>query len=173
MDSPLGPVFFWFETVESGVQIDLAVLGTGVTIGGSGDVAYLTFRAQSDQYALDFEGGTLRGADNQPLDADLEGLEMKPGLPTVFRLVGNSPNPFNPVTKIAYHVPYESDVSIRIYDVAGREVRVLVDGVVEPGRHQAVWNGRDEAGEVIGSGVYFCVMDTPDYHGGQKMLLLK
>jgi hypothetical protein len=173
MSSPMAPVFFWFEPLESSVQVDVAVLGTGVTIGGSGDVAYLTFRALGDEYAVDFDRATLRGAANEPLDAEFEGLESKPGLPTVFRLVGNSPNPFNPLTKIAYHVPYESEVAIRIYDVAGREVRVLVDDVVDPGRHQAVWNGRDEAGEAVGSGVYFCVMETPDYHGSRKMLLLK
>ena len=173
MISPLGPVFFWFEPLESGVQVDVAVLGTDVTIGGSGDVAYLTFRTLGDEYAVDIGSATLRGAANEPLGAEFQGLASKPDLPTVFRLVGNSPNPFNPLTKIAYHVPYESNVSIRIYDVAGREVRVVVDDVVDPGRYQAVWNGQDEAGEAVGSGVYFCVMETPDYRGSQKMLLLK
>jgi hypothetical protein len=173
MSSPMAPVFSWFEPLDSSVQVDLAVLGTDVTIGGSGDVAYLTFRALGDEYAVDFGSAVMRGAANEPLDAEFEGIASKPDLPTVFRLVGNSPNPFNPLTKIAYHVPYESDVSVRIYDVAGREVRVLVDDVIEPGRYQAVWNGRDEAGEAVGSGVYFCVMETPDYHGSRKMLLLK
>jgi hypothetical protein len=173
MSSPLGPVFFWFEPLESAVQVDIAVLGTDVTIGGSGDVAYLTFRALGDEYAVDFDSATLRGAQNEPLDAEFDGFASKSDVPTVFRLVGNSPNPFNPLTKVAYHVPYESEVSIRIYDVAGREVRVLVDDVVDPGRYQAVWNGRDAAGEAVGSGVYFCVMETPDYRGSQKMLLLK
>jgi flagellar hook assembly protein FlgD len=77
------------------------------------------------------------------------------------------------VTKIAYHVPRESEVTIRIYDVSGRVVRTLVDGVVEAGRHAAVWNGRNDAGESVGSGVYFCTMEAPDFHESRKMTLLK
>ena len=60
-----------------------------------------------------------------------------------------------------------------MYDVSGRVVRTLVDSVKEPGRHSAVWDGRNEHGEECGSGVYFCVMETPEYRGSHKMMLLK
>jgi hypothetical protein len=153
--------------------VDLAVLGTGAAIGGSGDVAILTFRALADEYTLGFEQGILRGVENEDLTAELQGLESKPEMPTVFRLVQNVPNPFNPVTAVKYEVPFESDVTIQVYDVAGREVRTLVDGSVPAGRHQTVWDGRNDAGESVGSGVYFCVMDAVGYHGSQKMMLLK
>jgi hypothetical protein len=171
--SPLGPVFFWSGSDETAVQVDAAVLGTGVTIGGSGDVAYLTFRPLGEGYTLSIEDAVLRGADNEALDAEIEGVESKPGLPTVFRLAENVPNPFNPVTKIRYHVPRESEVTLRIYDVAGREVLTLLDRVVEPGRHEAVWDGRDARGEAVGSGVYFCVMEAPGFRDSRKMTLLK
>jgi hypothetical protein len=173
MNSPLAPVFFWSEEVEAGVQIDLAVLGTDVTIGGSGELATLTFRKLGDDCTLGFENAELRGAENGSVSAVLVGLDSKPGDPVAYRLLENMPNPFNPKTSIRYHVPHESDVSIRIYDVAGREVRVLTEGVTQAGRHEAVWDGRDDFGQAVGSGVYFCVMEAEAFRGSQKMLLLK
>ena len=122
---------------------------------------------------MTFAEATLRSATNEDLTAELEGIEIVDEIPTVFRLVQNVPNPFNPITTIAYHVPHESDVSIRVYDVTGRVVRTLVDGSTEPGRHAAIWDGRNEQGENCGSGVYFCVMETPEYRGSRKTILLK
>ena len=173
MHSPIAPVFFWHGENESSVQVDLAVLGTDVTIGGCGDVAVLTFRPVSGDFTLEFAEAVLRDAENNELTAELGGFDSKGDVPERFRLVQNSPNPFNPVTTIGYHMPNEAPVSIRVYDVSGRLVRTLVDGVVEPGRHQAVWDGRSENGESVGSGVYFCVMETPEYRGSTKMTLLK
>jgi len=77
------------------------------------------------------------------------------------------------VTRVAYHVPSESRVTIRVFDVTGRLVTTLVDGVVEAGRHAAVWNGTNDHGESVGSGVYFCTMETPDFRDSHKMTLLK
>ncbi|MCK4510449.1 T9SS type A sorting domain-containing protein, partial [bacterium] len=149
------------------------VLGTDVTIGGSGDVAVLTFRVVGDGYTLEVESARIRNADNVELDAKLGDYASGGEMPLVFRLVQNAPNPFNPVTKVAYHVPRESEVTIRVYDVSGRVVTTLVDGVVEAGRHAAVWNGRNDAGESVGSGIYFCTMEAPDFHDSRKMTLLK
>jgi hypothetical protein len=173
MVSPLAEVFFWSGTEPGKVLVDLAVLGTGVAIGGSGDVAVLTFRALGGEYALGFEGAVIRGVENEDLTGELQGLEPRPGLPTAFRLVQNVPNPFNPKTVVAYEVPQASEVTIRVYDVAGKLVRTLVDDVVEPGRYAATWDGTSDGGESVGSGVYFCVMETPDYHATNKMMLLK
>ena len=114
-----------------------------------------------------------RNARNEDLLAELEGCESRPEVPTAFRLVQNVPNPFNPVTMIAFDVPHEAVVSIRVYDVAGRLVRTLVGGRKEPGRHEAVWDGRNERGESVGSGVYFCTMEAGEFRATGKMLLLK
>ncbi len=172
MSSPLADMFFWSDATSRGVRVDAAVLGTDVTIGGSGDVALFTFRVLDETYSVDFASAQLRGAGNEDLTAELDGLSSD-GVPVAFRLVQNAPNPFNPVTKVAYHVPSESRVTIRVFDVTGRLVTTLVDGVVEPGRHTAVWNGTNNRGESVGSGVYFCTMETPDYSSSLKMTLLK
>jgi hypothetical protein len=172
MSVPVADMFFWSNATSRGVQVDAAVLGTDVTIGGSGDVVLFTFQVLDETYSVDFTSAQLRGAGNEDLTAELEGLSSE-GVPVAFRLVQNSPNPFNPVTKVAYHVPSASRVTIRVFDVTGRLVTTLVDGVVEPGRHTAVWNGTNDAGESVGSGVYFCTMETPDYSSSHKMTLLK
>jgi len=172
MSAPVADVFFWSDATSGSAQVDLAVLGTDVTIGGSGDVAILTFRVVDEAFAIDFASAVLRDAANDELTADLEGIDFE-GVPVSFKLVQNTPNPFNPVTTVGYHVPSESQVTIRVYDVTGRLVTTLVDGVVEPGRHSVAWNGTNVYGESVGSGVYFCTMETPDYHGSHKMTLLK
>jgi hypothetical protein len=173
MSSPLGDVFFWHGCEEDRIHVDLVVLGTGVTAGGSGEVAVLRFAVASEEYAVEIESADLRGVENRNLDVDLKGYESGPELPTEFRFVQNVPNPFNPVTQITYHVPHESKVSIRIHDVSGRLVRTLVDRVVEPGRRVAVWDGCNDSGGLVGSGVYFCSMEAPGFRQSRKMMLLK
>ncbi|MBD3366840.1 MAG: hypothetical protein GF405_01545 [Candidatus Eisenbacteria bacterium] len=172
MSSPIAPVFFWSEPGENSVAIDLAVLGTGMTIGGSGEVAVLNFRPLGDEFDVRFDDADLRGADNNDLEAELKGYSSSV-TPKAFRLAQNSPNPFNPVTSIAYDVPEEARVTIRVYDVTGRVVRTLVDRECDAGRHVVSWDGEDDRGDAVGSGVYFCTMNAPGYRGERKMLLLK
>ncbi len=113
---------------------------------------------------------TPRGA---TVGQDPVGVESNPELPMEFRFFQNVPNPFNPMTQIAYHVPHESGVSIRIYDVSGRLVRTLVDGVRQPGRHLTVWNGRDGQGRRVAAGVYFCVAEAVGESATRKIVLLR
>ncbi len=173
MLSPLAPVFFWHGDDEGTLLIDLTVLGTGTTIGGSGDVAVLRFATLGGSYALGFEKAVLRGAENDDLFAELEGCESSPTAPIAFGLAQNVPNPFNPVTTIAYDVPEDAHVAIRIYDVTGRLVRTLLDGKIAGGRREVVWDGRNDSGDPVGSGVYFCAMVAGKFRTSTKMLLLK
>ncbi|MDH3457653.1 MAG: right-handed parallel beta-helix repeat-containing protein [Gemmatimonadota bacterium] len=97
-------------------------------------------------------------------------------LPTKWALAQNVPNPFNPVTSIRYDVPVDaSGVAVRlvIYDVAGRRVRTLVDSRVGPGQYQAQWDGTDDAGTRVSSGVYFYRIEAGSFGATRKMLLLK
>jgi hypothetical protein len=90
-----------------------------------------------------------------------------------FGLAQNAPNPFNPVTEIAFSVPRETDVELSIYDVTGRRVATLVDGTLESGVHRAVWNGRSDMGEQAASGVYFYRLTAGGEMVSRKMVLLK
>jgi hypothetical protein len=146
-----------------------------VTIGGSGDVAVVTFRVLGDEATVEIAEALLRGANNEDLDAELVDYATAGGeaLPTTFRLLQNVPNPFTPFTTIAYHVPETCRVGIRIYNASGQLVRKLVDAEVEPGRYAASWDGRSDSGEAAVSGVYFCTMEARGFHSSSKMLLLK
>ena len=95
------------------------------------------------------------------------------GVPATYVLRGISPNPFNPRTTVSYGAPTESRVRLAVYNVAGRLVRTLVDGEVSPGYHSVVWDGRDEKGAEVGSGVYFCLMEAEKSNAASKMVLLK
>ncbi|MCK4579185.1 MAG: hypothetical protein KAU50_10370, partial [Candidatus Marinimicrobia bacterium] len=93
--------------------------------------------------------------------------------PVGFSLSQNYPNPFNPVTQISYAVPRPATVHLVVYDLLGREVARLVDGHKQPGPHQYRWNGRDDSGRELSSGIYIARFMAPGYSNSIKMLLLK
>ena len=81
-------------------------------------------------------------------------------LPREYALEQNYPNPFNPVTLLRYQLPVESNVKVRIYNLLGQEVKTLVDGRQPPGYQSQEWDSADEAGRLVGSGVYFYRIDA-------------
>ena len=97
--------------------------------------------------------------------------EVAPVLTTV--LQGNHPNPFNPTTTIRYSVKEAAPVSIEIYNLRGQRVKRLVNEIKAGGQHNAVWNGTDDAGRVVSSGVYFYKMNTGKYNATKKMIMIK
>jgi len=94
-----------------------------------------------------------------------------------FEFEGITPNPFNPVTKIAYRLaPVETGsarVTLRIVSVDGRVVDTLVDRVQDPGRYDVVWNGTDGDGHAVASGIYFCDLSYGGERDQRKLTLLK
>jgi hypothetical protein len=89
------------------------------------------------------------------------------GVPREFALEQNYPNPFNPSTRISYALPVESRVRIHVYDIGGRLIRTLVDGVQTAGHLSVEWDGRNGAGGAVGSGVYFYRIEARGTQGGQ------
>ena len=85
----------------------------------------------------------------------------------------NYPNPFNPITKMNYALPMRSRVVISIYNVLGQEVVTILDQVEDYGYHTVSWNGTDDYGRPMASGVYFSRMMTSTFSKTKKMLLLK
>ena len=115
-----------------------------------------------NEWCVRVTGGSPTGVEDGDVD-----------VPVSHVLRGASPNPFNPVTVVSYGVPTETVVRLAVYNVAGRLVRTLVDGTVEAGYHSALWDGRDERGEAVGSGVYFCRMEAEGFEDTAKLVLLK
>ena len=100
-------------------------------------------------------------------------------LPHDFALLQNYPNPFNPTTTVRYDLPTYSHVSLKIYDLLGREVARLVDGNQNIGRYAVTWDGTTSSGHSVSSGVYIYRLQTSPDNGGaafvrtMKMMLLK
>ena len=86
-------------------------------------------------------------------------------LPQTFMLEANYPNPFNPTTTIGYAIPEAAQVSLKIFDMLGREITTLAEGGMEPGRYVVEWNGRDLNGSSVGSGVYIYRMTATSASG--------
>jgi hypothetical protein len=94
-------------------------------------------------------------------------------VPLAYKLGQNFPNPFNPRTVIGFDVREKSVVTIKIYSVAGRLVRTLIDGVKEAGSYSVAWDGRSNRGTAVGSGVYFYKMETKGFSETKKLVLLR
>ncbi|NOX67513.1 MAG: T9SS type A sorting domain-containing protein, partial [Chlorobi bacterium] len=94
-------------------------------------------------------------------------------LPDQFLVFQNYPNPFNPSTTISYTLPRTSMVSVKIYDILGREVISLISEVQNRGVYDVVWNGENNFGKKVGSGIYFYRVETDKFAQVMKMILLK
>jgi len=94
-------------------------------------------------------------------------------LPTKVKLYQNYPNPFNPVTYIRYELSCSYKVSISIYNVMGQKIKTFPSKNQNPGYHTVVWDGTDDAGRKVGSGIYYCRVSAGSYSATKKMILLK
>jgi hypothetical protein len=115
------------------------------------------------QFQLDYEPRAIirRNTTNNPLEEPIN-------IPKCLALYQNHPNPFNPVTRIRYQAPVQSEISLKIYNVLGMEVASLADGTVNAGTHAAEW---DASG--FPSGVYFCRLHAGNFTEIKKLLLLR
>lgn len=94
-------------------------------------------------------------------------------VPTAFALSQNYPNPFNPTTTIKFSLPEASFVSLKIFDILGREVKTLVSQEMTAGSHIVNWNGDNEAGGKLSSGTYIYSISAGKFNQAKKMTLLK
>lgn len=94
-------------------------------------------------------------------------------IPTSFSLGQNYPNPFNPSTSISYRLSAPSNVSLVVYNVIGKEVAILVQTYQQPGAYEVRWDGKDTAGELVPSGIYFYTLRAGQFTATKKMLFLR
>ena len=122
-------------------------------------------------------------ADPQVLPTDTFGMltgveehgQPEDALPSEFVLLANYPNPFNPETSIGYrlNVAQPSAVSLTIYNLLGQQVRTLSEGVQAAGEYQMIWDGRDDAGRALTSGIYFVRLQVGETGQTRKLVLTK
>ncbi len=116
--------------------------------------------------------------DNTPVNGDMEisqgSYKLSFGvLPKQFALYQNAPNPFNPTTSIAFDIPNKAVVQLEVYDLLGRKIEMLVNEEMDAGSYRAIWDGRDESGREVPSGVYFYRIKAGDNVANRRMLLIK
>jgi hypothetical protein len=143
---------------------------------------------ESSSYLLDFSTGQTAVGQSEgtsyiesggfwnwsPLGPFVAVEDELPGLvPGTYALSQNYPNPFNPETRIQYRLPKASPVSLAIYNVRGQSVRRLVNWEQPAGNYVITWNGLDDAGRPVASGIYFCQLVAGEFAEARKMLLLK
>ncbi|MCK4408803.1 MAG: hypothetical protein KAW67_01880, partial [Candidatus Eisenbacteria sp.] len=119
--------------------------------------------------ALDYAGN-----ESDPASPESTTGANEPEVPVRFALYRSAPNPLCSGTVIAYDVPADGgEVTLRVYDIAGRRVRTLVDRPQTVGRKTARWDGRDDRGEVVGSGVYYCRLEALGCKQNIKIAVLR
>ena len=94
-------------------------------------------------------------------------------VPAEFALDNNYPNPFNPTTTVPFALPESANVRLIVYDAMGRQVATLVDASLNAGRHEAVWNARNDAGDRVASGLYLIRMTAGSFNAVRQIVLLK
>ncbi|MDP2886215.1 MAG: FlgD immunoglobulin-like domain containing protein [Ignavibacteria bacterium] len=141
-------------TVSSGVQswIDSSYIITGTE--SDHFVEYYVYAVYTPTGSLS-DPGTSVGWASENMGIPLKPVVSTEGIPLKFS-VGNYPNPFNPSTTIKYELPKDASVKMEIYDVMGRRVKTLLDGSKSAGYYSVTWNGRNELGRDVASGVYLC-----------------
>ena len=123
---------------------------------------------------VDAEGSGEIELDVDTGDGDPEPTSTEDeALPETFELYQNYPNPFNPITTIRFALPANADVTIKVFDVTGREVQTLVAGTLNAGTHQVQWDGLSNSGRPVASGVYLYRLEAGKQIITRRMVLLK
>ncbi|MCY3764725.1 MAG: T9SS type A sorting domain-containing protein [Gemmatimonadetes bacterium] len=157
-------------------RLDLgAVKVDGQGVSGDGKLVELIFKTEGAASSGDFRvsEGVLIGLDgaiDRLTNVDLDRLSSLPG---EYELDQNVPNPFNPSTVIGYRIPEAGPVRLAIYNLLGQEVRVLVDLYMEAGSFTATWDGKDEMGRQVSSGIYLYRIQAGGFSASRRMLFLK
>jgi hypothetical protein len=145
---------------------------------GEARIYTLTYTAPETEVELDLEMIITSNDINNPSITIPIHITTVPNsdpaiVPVVTTLEGNYPNPFNPETTINFSLKESGKVRINIYNLKGQLVKQLIDTELPSGKHQIVWNGKDNQGRNVGSGIYLYRMEAKGYTNTKKMMLMK
>jgi choice-of-anchor B domain-containing protein len=171
-------------TVAENPPVDwLTILkSAGSVVSGQTDSVGITLDASSlneGTYSTDI---VVSGNDtNNPTETitvnlvveSVTGISDNANIPDVYALGENYPNPFNPSTSIPYQLPQPGDVRIEIYNMLGQKVKTLVNNKKEPGYYTASWEGLNDNGFQVSSGIYLYRIEAGEFSSVRKMILMK
>ena len=144
-------------------KIDPLPIPTGTLF----ETTALSFDAKGSLWAATLSGLYQRGGSDQKPTAVAEAL------PAGFALTGNYPNPFNPSTTISFTLPSSGAAALSIYSITGQKIRDLVNGPLSAGAHSVAWDGLDDSGKAVSSGVYLSRLVQGNLTATGRMLLAK
>lgn len=171
----LGFIIERFE--EENVWVEIASFMTDAELEGQGSTSLRSTYTFLDK---EIHGGMTY--EYRLVDVSYDGLKAYHYLPAVsideflpflFSLQQNSPNPFNPTTTISFDLPQQTTLSLEVLDVQGRAVATLLNTDKHPGSYSVQWNGLDQRGIQVSTGVYFCRLSAGNYHETIKMVYLR
>jgi YVTN family beta-propeller protein len=150
-------------------------------IDGAGDTVLTTISVGNDPYAIVWNStqnriytANYRGSSVSIIKEEMTQVqEEHPFQKTSLALSRNCPNPFRHETTVQYSLAHESRVSLRIYNLLGQEVRVLVDGIRSAGMHSVKWDARDDHGRTVSPGPYFLRMQVRDHTATRKLSVMR
>ena len=148
----------------------------GSTSGGPGEDEAVTFEVTAGEYYCFVVYREDQGTGEAPYVLHIANSLSPVGddnLPRVTQMAGAYPNPFNPQTTVAFELARDDHARVLIYDLQGRLIRRLVDQSLAAGRHTAVWEGRDDSGRSVASGIYFARLEAESGGGMTKLVLVK
>jgi hypothetical protein len=147
----------------------------GATPGDDQLVIWVDDSANNNTYILIYEisSGTFALFGGDVLETALETTGITDWLPERYLLLQNYPNPFNPSTEIVYSLPRDTHVELKIVDALGRFVARPAEGFQRTGKHTQTWNGTDQEGQDMPSGVYLCQLKTENQIRTHKLLLIR
>ena len=162
------------------------LLENGSAVAAQYKVTYDWFVLLDQEHKVYYiASGTLRGGDPQKIVSDLESEVValitttsvegahSNSLPTDFELKQNFPNPFNPNTTIQFDLPQTIHVSLKIYNTLGQEIRNLIDNVIPAGENLIIWDGENNVGQLVSSGIYFIRLQSGDFTDIKRMMFIK
>lgn len=168
--NPRGSLFY--QQVQPGViTVGASRISREWSASGEAELAVIRFVALGD------DPGQLEIVSGDLVNSDFRGVSMRvkkaQALPMVAALHQNYPNPFNPSTEIRFELPTARDVKLTIYNQVGQSIRTLVDRRMKAGAYALKWDGTDNAGQGVASGVYFYSIEAGDFSQIRKMTLVK
>jgi hypothetical protein len=167
---------FLTHSEEAGQVTLMNAVVDGAPVSGEGSIVTVTFRVLrefEDNARFEIAEGLVFDPKqlSNPVVA-LGGLNVET-TPTEFALLQNYPNPFNPETTIKYNLAETANVQLRIYNIVGQVVKTLVGDRQAAGRYQVRWNGTDDRGVAVSSGIYFYQVSAGKFQDVKRLMLLK
>jgi hypothetical protein len=189
IDSPvdLGGAFYQFAGPDAAEISPINLTEMDMMVGVANKKLSCLLLSYTNETISSGETSVIWLSDDPELNVELEAIDIADdrgrsltieekqsvALPTGFALHQNHPNPFNPITEIRFELDRQVLVTLSVYNILGQEVIRLTDSEYPAGSHAVIWDGTDDNGQQVASGIYLYQIKAGDFSAGRKMVLLK